>query len=235
MADPIAEPREGLRRRALRHWLAGAALTACLLAFAAIAAAVHDGGALVQFDQVLSHALRATMPHDVLVVLSWVTRLGNAMTLVVLGAIVVAALAWRRQWLLAVAWPATVIGGGYLNTTLKHIFQRARPDYDHRLIVETSYSFPSGHASGSMVAYGMLAYVLIRMTPARYHRRILVAAALTILVVGTSRVLLQVHFFSDVCGGFASGLAWLTLCVGLTEFIRNRLPPAGADAKARLP
>lgn len=226
MVDPVAEPNPTARRHALRRWLGAATLIACLLAFAAIAAAVHGGGELVQFDVMLSHALRATMPHELLVVLSWITRLGNFMTLVVLGAVVALVLAWRRQALLAAAWTLTLIGGGQLNNALKHMFQRARPDYDHTVIVETSYSFPSGHASGSMVAYGMLAYVLICLTPARYHRGILFAAVATILVVGSSRVLLQVHFFSDVCGGFASGLAWLTACIGMTEFVRNRWLPS---------
>jgi undecaprenyl-diphosphatase len=73
-----------------------------------------------------------------------------------------------------------------------------------------------------MVFYGMLAYVLLRSTPPRWHRLIVAIAVTLITVVGISRILLQVHYFSDVVAGYTTGLAWLMLCIGSAEAWRLR-------------
>jgi undecaprenyl-diphosphatase len=72
------------------------------------------------------------------------------------------------------------------------------------------------------VFYGMLAYVLLVLCPPRLHRAIVVAAVAVITLVGVSRILLQVHYFSDVLAGYATGLAWLMLCIGSAEYVRLR-------------
>jgi membrane-associated phospholipid phosphatase len=89
--------------------------------------------------------------------------------------------------------------------------------HDHGLLLEHGWSFPSGHASGAVATYGMLAYVLTRLLPERWHAAILATAAVIALSTGFSRVFLQVHFLSDVIAGFACGLAWLTLCIAGVE------------------
>jgi membrane-associated phospholipid phosphatase len=114
------------------------------------------------------------------------------------------------------------VGTVVINSLLKAWFQRERPLHDHGFIIEKSYSFPSGHASGSMVFYGMLAYVLLVLMPPRFHRPIVIVAVAMTTLIGISRILLQVHYFSDVMAGYATGLAWLTLCVGSAEYIRMR-------------
>ena len=58
--------------------------------------------------------------------------------------------------------------------------------------------------------YGMLAYVLMVLVPARWHRMIVTVALLIVALVGCSRVLLQVHYLSDVCAGYALAIGWLT-------------------------
>lgn len=85
------------------------------------------------------------------------------------------------------------------------------------------WSFPSGHACGAVVAYGMLAYILIRTLPRRWHLATVMAATALAFSVGWSRVFIEVHFASDVLAAFASGIAWLTLVVVVTELrLRGR-------------
>jgi membrane-associated phospholipid phosphatase len=59
----------------------------------------------------------------------------------------------------------------------------------------------------------MLALVAIRTLPPRWHLPAVLGATALAYTVGSSRVFLQVHFVSDVAAGFASGGAWLMVCV----------------------
>ncbi len=151
-----------------------------------------------------------------------VTHAGDPLVVGIATLVVFAILLWRRHFRLAAMWITTLVGTALINSALKAWFQRERPLHDHGFIVEHSYSFPSGHASGSMVFYGMLAYVLLVLCPPRWHRTIVIAAVAMISIVGISRILLQVHYFSDVMAGYATGMAWVTLCVGSAEYLRLR-------------
>jgi undecaprenyl-diphosphatase len=122
---------------------------------------------------------------------------------------------------LALGWVIAITGNAVLNTTLKGVFERVRPVHDQAIAHADGYSFPSGHTSGSVVAYGMLAYVLIRTTPPAFHLPALVAGAAIAFVTGCSRVFLQVHYPSDVVAGFASGLAWLGIVIASVEAARQ--------------
>jgi membrane-associated phospholipid phosphatase len=116
--------------------------------------------------------------------------------------IVVAIALWlvgRRA--LALGWTLSLAGNGLLNPALKQIFARARPVHEHGLAMETGFSFPSGHSSGSMVFYGMLLYLGIRLLPARWHPLLAAAATAVVVTVASSRIFLQVHFASDVAAG----------------------------------
>jgi membrane-associated phospholipid phosphatase len=81
--------------------------------------------------------------------------------IVLSGAVVAAVLAWGRRWVFLGSWLAAVAGSAVLNYVLKGLFARPRPHFAHLLQVETSYSFPSGHAMESFVVYGMLAYFAV--------------------------------------------------------------------------
>ena len=89
-------------------------------------------------------------------------------------------------------------------------------------MLEHGFSFPSGHSSGSVVAYGMLAYLALRLLPIRWHLPGLLATVALAFTVGASRLFLGVHFASDVIAGFASGAAWLAMCITLIERMRWR-------------
>jgi membrane-associated phospholipid phosphatase len=213
--DPMA-------RAFLRPTTALVVVVVTLLIATVIAVEVREQAGLTAFDASLAADLRANLPLPVLRAIAWVTHSGDPLVVGIATGVVFLFLLVRRHFRLAATWIATLVGTALINSALKAWFQRERPLHDHGFIVEHSYSFPSGHASGSMVFYGMLAYVLLVLCPPRWHRGIVVAAVAMITLVGISRILLQVHYFSDVMAGYATGLAWVTLCVGSAEYLRLR-------------
>jgi membrane-associated phospholipid phosphatase len=76
---------------------------------------------------------------------------------------------------------------------------------------------------GSLVGYGMLAYVLLLMglRTRRFQVLIVTGLASLIVAIGISRLYLGVHYFSDVVGGYAAGLLWLSACVSAVELARR--------------
>ena len=187
--------------------------------FAALAAQLGAGSALSQADQALTDALRVSVAPLTQQVFAVLTRLADPATLILLGLGVALVLVVRGQRALALGWVLALAGNGVLNPTLKQVFGRARPLELHQLVSATGQSFPSGHSSGAVVAYGMLAYLALKLLPARWQLPALLVAVTLVVTVGASRVFLRVHFASDVLAGFASGTAWLALCITGMELL----------------
>lgn len=202
-----------------------AVLVSAAALFAEIAEELGDGERVGKLDQLFSDAVRDNTPQAALHAFAMVTRLADTPTLAVMlvaGAVTLSV--FRRRWL-ALGWVLALGGNAVLNTTLKAVFERTRPVHDAALIHAQGWSFPSGHSSGSVVAFGMLAYVLVRTLPPQLVRRaslpLVLAAVATAFTVGSSRVFLQVHFATDVLAGFASGSAWLAVCIASHEWTRH--------------
>jgi membrane-associated phospholipid phosphatase len=140
-------------------------------------------------------------------------------TILVLVAIV---LVIRRRWRWLVYVAITAGGGGLLNLLLKQYFERARPDVAEMLRRAGGYSFPSGHAMGSTVAFGSLAYLAYRVLPRWRWRAAAIAFAISlVLSVAASRVYLGVHWISDVGAGIFAGTAWITATTVAYETFRR--------------
>lgn len=108
----------------------------------------------------------------------------------------------REDGTLAVA---LALGGLALVTFLKHLFGLPRPPASLQAYPADGLGFPSGHALGSTVAWGAMAYLGSRWD----RRRALAVAAPVALAVGLSRVVLGVHYLGSVLAGFAAGVAFL--------------------------
>ena len=186
-----------------------------------------------ELDQVFSNAVRRGISPTTFWFFSNVTHMADTATVTVLGITVTLALVWlRRRWL-AAAFAVAIGGNALLNITLKAIFARARPLHDPAAELVRGFSFPSGHSSGAVVAYGMLAYVLIRcLSPvhaARFRLPLVLSATALAFTIGCSRIFIQAHFETDVLAGFASGSAWLAVCIGSAEWLRHARPARAAD------
>lgn len=200
-------------------------ITGAAALFAEIAENLVDGKNLGQLDQLFSDTLQSTLPDGTVRVFAWLTHVGDPVTLIGLSLVVLLTLIWQRRYWLCAGWLLATGGNAVLNPVVKSIFKRARPLHESGQAIAAGWSFPSGHASSSVVVYGMLAYVMVRRLPAPYTAfrlpMVLLATALA-FTVGCSRVFIRVHFASDVLAGFASGMAWLAVCIVAIELARYR-------------
>jgi membrane protein DedA with SNARE-associated domain/membrane-associated phospholipid phosphatase len=191
--------------------------------FGGIAEDVIHHDPLTQFDLTIADAFHRHASPMGVAIAKGVSLLGSPAFVSAWGLLVVGLLLGRRQYLLLGGWIAAVAGGGLLDLALKQVFQRTRPVWDVPLLTVPGWSFPSGHAMGSLVAYGMLAYLLVREAHRHGQRVAVIAcAALLILLIGLSRIYLGVHYFSDVVGGYAAGVVWLAACVSGLEIVRRK-------------
>lgn len=220
LTPPIPRPSSPLLRLfAIYLPIALAALTT----FAYIAGEIGTGEALPRLDEVFSTEVGQTVSPRTRAVFAAITHLGDPLTLTLLGMIVAIALLLHRKHWLALGWVLVISGNAIINPMLKGMFERARPLHENGIILASGWSFPSGHSSGAVVVYGMLAYVGIRSLPRQWHLPVVLLASAMAFAVGCSRIFLQVHFASDVVAGFMTGIAWLALCIAGMEMIRHHL------------
>jgi undecaprenyl-diphosphatase len=143
-----------------------------------------------------------------------VTWLGSGGVLWTLIGVAVVVLAIRRQWRLTAYLLVTGVGELVLDPVLKALVGRLRPVVAHPIAHGNGDSFPSGHALGSIVCYGALFLVFLPVARGTW-RRVFTAVIVTLIAaIGISRLLLGVHYISDVLGGWTLGITWL----GITAF-----------------
>lgn len=183
--------------------------TTLVLLFAACA---YFGGATSGLDTVISAraaALRANSPLALNVALS-LTILGSAPVTLAIGAMGAIPLFVRRQGGRAAILLVAIVAERLAIEGLKLSVGRARPEFDARLVHVNSFSFPSGHAANSLTAWVLLACFVV---PARLRSAAIAAAFAIALAVGATRVLLGVHWPSDVVGGWSAGLLAVLLAL----------------------
>jgi membrane-associated phospholipid phosphatase len=203
---------------------------AALWLFGAITEDVIHHDRITQFDVNLLNWLHARATPKGYAVASVISLLGSTMTLTLVALGIGLILGVRRQWIMLVGWLIAFAGGGLLDAVLKLVIHRPRPPYAGAFLQHFSWSFPSGHAMGSLIGYGMLAYMLVVLWVHRRSAQVVVVlgAALLIVAIGLSRLYLGVHYFSDVVGGYAAGVLWLSACISGLEVARRwrAAPPA---------
>lgn len=150
-----------------------------------------------------------------------ITHLGNPNVVVIVVVVSLAILQWQRYFQEARIFAIACLGAFILNTGLKLVFTKPRPELWPQLISEESFSFPSGHALGSLVLYGMLAYLLATHYP-RFSQFIYSVAVVAIALIGISRLYLGVHWPTDIIAGYGVGFLWLMLCITMLKLQKLR-------------
>lgn len=188
---------------------AGALLLGTGAVFIEVLEAVVEPERLALLDRAVFTHLQGMRQPWLDTVMVAITELGGAWVTVPLVATVAAALLVTGRRAAAAYWLGAHFASRLSVAVLKATLGRDRPiDMYHGW---EAYSFPSGHATTSMVTYGLL-WVLLgqgRRWPAR--SALFAAATMTVVLIGASRLYLGVHWLSDVVAGFALGLGWVTL------------------------
>jgi undecaprenyl-diphosphatase len=218
-----------LVRRAPRLALA-ASIGALVVVAGAIAAAALTVSGPLGVDTALADWAHAHATPFTTDVLSTLTDVGQPGTVFVLAIVfgVVETLRTRNLW--TVVFLVAVVGGNALLTTLiKNFVDRVRPDLDPTA-ASLGPSFPSGHSSWSAAFFAAAAFLLARGRSPRTQAAMAAGAAAIAVGVATTRVLLAVHWLSDVAVGLTLGWAWFAVCV-LT--LGRQLGPSAAPAASR--
>ena len=150
-----------------------------------------------------------------------ISFLGKPITLARGGGAVVAWALRRGARRLAFFLAITGVGAGVVNTSLKLVVGRARPEVDVPVHEAFGLSFPSGHAMFSTACYGALLVALLPLVPERRRAALRATTVALVLLIGFSRLTLGVHFLTDVVGGHVLGLAWLLASVAAFEAWRS--------------
>lgn len=204
----------------LRPLFAGLAVSAVsFAAFWELAGEYAESPTVAAFDATISAAIQSMRTPPLTAIMLGITSLGS--TIAVAGATVILVFlllreARTRDVVFAVV---AVAGGSLLSPIFKGYFDRVRPLAEDALIaLPSSFSFPSGHAMGSMCLAWVLGWLACGMGW-RTARKATVIGALAIypVLVGISRVYLGVHWPSDVLASWLLGVAWLGLVTGGSE------------------
>lgn len=184
---------------------------------------VVSGEPITQLDLNTIHLAYALRSPELLAVSYVVTLFGNTSMIIAGGILLSVFLLLRRQRIEALVLWATLLIAELVINYGKLAFHRARPGGLLPTLDTTTYSFPSGHSLGAMVFYGFVAYLVLRSGEKWGTRAsVLMSAMLLILLIGLSRILLGLHYPSDVLAGYAAGLIILLWGISMCEWLHSR-------------
>ncbi len=191
-----------------------------LWGFGSLADRLHDGQ-MFPFDLPILNGIHALANAGFDKAFVLISATGYAWGVVPVDAVLITTLALRRHVRESLFAGTAIIGSLLLNLAAKHSFARARPGLWQSIVNENTYSFPSGHAMGSMT----LAWVVVLLCWNARSRwgwswrwPITIAATLFVLLVGLSRVYLGVHYPSDILAGWAAASVWVVGVYGLVFY-----------------
>lgn len=169
------------------------------------------------FDLVVSHALnmqRGVSPDWLILIMQGISWIGGGVQRYIVVTILTAAL-WRWWgWGAGLAMGLTTLVSAFTSDVMKIFFGRIRPDLVAHLDPISSPAFPSGHANNAAVVY----ILFIMLVPQARHPLWQLAAAIMIILTGLSRIMLGVHWPTDVIGGWMLGTSFALGAVAVIAY-----------------
>lgn len=172
---------------------------------------------LIHLDEGINQRIGPIRTDGMITVFIWITDLGGSAALVAV-ALMTTGLLWAhcRRHMIAPLW-LTILGSQITTNAVKYVLARQRPEFVTEVAAVTP-SFPSGHAASAMAVYGFIAYIVAtELMTTRQRFEVIYWTAVLICLIGFSRMLLGVHYASDVAAGFLLGGFWLLLGFALAE------------------
>ena len=207
--------------------LLGTAFLYILLLLAGVVEDVLSLDPIVALDTRIENLLFAFRDPLLVKVFLWITLLAKGKIALCVALLLVVIFFLRKKREFVIPLMVTLTGSALFDLLGKVAFHRQRPP-GVAVYAETSFSFPSGHATTAAALYGFAVYYSWRRS-ATWGRRlnILFAGIFLVAAIGFSRLYLGVHFLSDVLGGYLLGLLWLIIGIYMAELnVRKERPPA---------
>lgn len=236
MNNPDSNIRERLRRRLPTLWsfilqrfkhgerygldltLAFLAIVGALWIFVELVDLAVTETELYHLDRQIQVLMSGVLTPAVVEFVAFITDLGGTRGTIIGVLLVGIPLLLTRRWWSLFGLLFTTAGGGLVLWGLKLFFQRARPA--ESFIEVGGFAFPSGHAFAAMAFFGYLVYLAFRHFRHDVPRiGVTVISLIMILLIGSSRVFLNVHWLTDVVGGYVAGFAWLILSIVIIRHV----------------
>ena len=191
--------------------------TFSLILFLAVVLEVLNNGTLVQLDFFLSMATPQIRNSFFTSLSILIDVIFDLVSMIVISILLSVFLLRRYCKKFALFFSMTILLDAIVLLVLKEIIMRARPL--NGIISKTDFSFPSGHTAGAVVFFGFLTYLIMHKSESRAIKGVTISiSSFMILLIGFSRIYLNVHWLTDVIGGFALGLFILTGSILLKEY-----------------
>lgn len=162
-------------------------------------------GDVVEIDEYVKGMVKGLQTEESLTFFSYFTKFGSEIGIVI--TVVISMLVfWKKRYFAAfLIYPIAVISTHFINQLLKGMIERERPSLNEA-VDAVGYSFPSGHAMLAVVTYGFISYMgAIHMKNKVGKFCVTIVATIWILWIGLSRVILTVHYPTDIIAGFCAG------------------------------
>lgn len=168
-------------------------------------------GSIVWFDNSIYSALISLKSDFMTGFFKTITKFADEEPLILIAIVCLIVIKNRK---IGASISVNLVTSAFVNHLIKEIVQRPRPPIEFRMVEESSFSFPSGHAMTSATFYGLIIYFVFKNVKNNKVRNIICTVlSLLIFLIGISRIYLGVHYASDVLAGFAFGIIYLVLYI----------------------
>lgn len=192
----------------------------CLILFGFIAFNVYKNNEFYSDGVIYDFIYKNIISDGMTPFIKFITWFGGTIGIIVVGVISMFIIKDKKT---NVSFAICLILGVTINNVIKVIFARARPDVNP-LMIENTYSFPSGHSMMSMILYGYLIYIIYNKFKNKKYKLLLISVlSILIFCIGFSRIYLGVHYVSDVIGGFVLGIAYLIIYIDINKKIIKKI------------
>lgn len=159
----------------------------------------------------------------------WVSELGSAVTIAGLTLVVLIILAYRKRLPLVYGLVVSVLGSTVVTFILKELVARPRPTDPLFAYIETSSSFPSGHATRAVAFFVFMLWIIWDFLSPMWRRIAASIAAIFVIAIGFSRLYLGLHYPSDVLAGYLVGAIFVILGIKVANKLSRRLNSPSAE------
>lgn len=216
----IRRPWFSVRARRLSLWLGGAALA--FLVFFRITRELIEGDVGVTDRSLMIAVAKMRTPWLTIAAVD-VTALGSITLVVLFSVFTLVVLLVLRDRMGALQLLGASAGAGILTLVTKNFIERIRPEEVEPLIVVSGFSYPSGHSVSTSALYLTIAIIAGRHVEHSGARAaIFLAVSAVLIMVGTSRVYLGVHYATDVLSGISLGASWALVLAGTFTLLGHR-------------